>query len=406
MTLPASSSAPVVRRRLAPVPALWWTVAIVITFLAASSAPSPLYALYREAWGFSALTLTWVFSSYAFALLAALLVFGRLSDHLGRRPVIVGAVVLEIASVVLFWQAESVGWLLAARILQGVATGIATSALSSLLLDLNPQRASVLNGIAPMLGMALGALGTAVLVQFAPAPTRLVYVVLLAMLAVQLAMALRLPDTVARRPGAWASLRPQLAMPPAARVALWRLLPANTVGWALMGFFLSLGPTLARQVTGHHAPLTGGALIAAMVLPGALASVVAQRRTVAGLLVFSASGLALGLVLALAGIHWRVAAALFAGALVVGFSMGCSFNGTLRTLMPLAQPHQRAGLMASFFVCSYLAFSVPAILAGLATGWFGLHATALGYGAVLLLLALVAIRLTLLTVAAPHTAPP
>ena len=81
---------------------------------AASSAPSPLYGLYREAWGFSAATLTAVFASYAFALLAALLLFGSLSDHLGRRTVIVLALVLEIVSVLLFWQAPSVGWLLSA----------------------------------------------------------------------------------------------------------------------------------------------------------------------------------------------------------------------------------------------------------------------------------------------------
>lgn len=374
-------------RRLAPSSALAWTTAIVITFLAASSAPSPLYALYREAWGFSALALTWVFASYAFALLFALLLFGRLSDHLGRRPVIVGSLLLEFASIVLFLQAQSVGWLLAARILQGVATGIATSALSSLLLDLSPLRASMLNGIAPMLGMGLGALGTAALVQFAPAPTQLVYQVLLVLLAVQLAMALRLPDTMPRRSGAWASMRPQLAVPQAARAALWRLLPANTAGWALVGFFLSLGPTLARQVTGHDAPLTGGAMIAAMVLPGALASVLAQRRTPMQALVTGAAGLCLGLALALVGIHWHTPLALFAGALVAGYSMGCNFNGTLRTLVPLAPVQQRAGLMASFYVCSYLAFSVPAILAGLATGWFGLQATALGYGGLLLVLA-------------------
>ena len=154
-----------------------------------------------------------------------------------------------------------------------------------------------------------------------------------------------------------------------------------------MGFFLSLGPTLARQVTGSQAPLTGGALIAAMVLPGALASVIAQRRPAAHVLVFGAVGLTLGLALALIGIHAGVPAGLFVGALMAGFSMGCSFNGTLRTLAPLAPPQQRAGLMASFFVCSYLAFSVPAIGAGLATGWFGLQGTALGYGCVLLVLA-------------------
>lgn len=390
--MPRSSQAPTLPTgRLAANPALAWTAAMQLTFMAASSAPSPLYALYRQAWGFSALTLTAVFASYAFALLAALLVCGRLSDHLGRRRVIVAALVLEIGSIVLFHQAESVAWLTAARVLQGLATGIATSALSAMLLDLNPQRAAVLNGIAPMLGMAVGALGTAALVQFAPAPTRLVYELLLVLLAVQLAMALRLPDTQPPRAGAWDSMRPQLGVPAPARAALWRLLPLNTVAWALTGFFLSLGPTLAREVTGQAAPLTGGGLIAALVLPGALVAVPAQRRPAGRMLGIGAVGAVLGLALALAGIFWNAAAALYGGAVLAGFGMGCGFNGMLRTLVPLAPPQQRGALMASFFVCSYLAFAVPAILAGLATGWFGLRATALGYGGVLLGLALVAL---------------
>lgn len=376
------------RRRLAGGPALAWTAATQLTFLAASSAPSPLYALYREAWSFSAFTLTWIFSSYAFALLAALLVFGRLSDHLGRRPVIVLALLLEIGAIVLFHQAESVAGLTAARVLQGVATGIASSVLSAMLLDLNPLRASVLNGVAPMLGMAVGALGTSALVQFAPAPTRLVYELLAVVLAVQLAAALRLPDTLAPRPGAWASLRPRLGVPVPARATLWRLLPLNTVAWALTGFFLSLGPTLARVVTGHAAPLTGGLLIVALVLPGALVAVPAQRRPAARMLAVGAAGATAGLVLALVGIAWGVAPLLFGGAMVCGMAMGCGFNGMLRLLLPLAPVQQRAALMASFFVCSYLAFALPAILAGLATSVFGLRAAALGYGGVLLALAL------------------
>ena len=198
----APAALPATSRRLSTGAARGLVSSMIITFLAASSAPSPLYALYRDAWGFSALTLTLVFSSYAFALLASLLVFGRLSDHVGRREVILGALLLEFVSVVLFWQARSVEWLFAARIVQGVATGIATSVLSAMLLDLDRVRGAFINSVTPMFGMALGALGTSVLVQFAPAPTVLVYEVLLAVFAVQLAFAWRLPDSVSRQAGA------------------------------------------------------------------------------------------------------------------------------------------------------------------------------------------------------------
>lgn len=395
MTTPALAPAPAALRaaglRLGPLASLWLTVSLVASFLAASSAPSPLYALYREAWGFSPLALTVIFSSYAFALLAALLVFGALSDHLGRRTVILASLLIELLSIVLFWSAESAGWLLAARIVQGFATGIATSALSATLLDLSPTRGALFNSVAPMFGMAVGALGASALVQFAPAPMHLVFDVLLAILALQTLAALFLPDTVTRRPGVWQSLRPRIAIPAAARATLWRILPLNTASWALGGFYLSLGPTLAKLVTGTSAPTTGGALIATLVLAGAAAIGWVRLRPAPAVLTGSALALVIGLSLTLVGVHAGSGLAFFGGTLVAGFGFGAGFNGAVRSLVPLAAPHERAGLMAGFFALSYLAFSVPAIIAGLGTGLFGLHATTLGYGGLLVVMALAAL---------------
>lgn len=383
--LPATPSG-----RLRPTAAFTLVVTLVISFLAASAAPSPLYALYREAWGFSAFMLTLVFGSYAFALLAALLVFGALSDHLGRRTVILGALVLEIGAVLLFWSADSVGWLIAARTLQGVATGIATSVLSAMLLDLNPTRGALFNGLAPMIGMAVGALGASALVQFAPEPMHLIYEVLLAVMLVQGVLALRLPETVTRRPGALRSMVPSAHVPPAARPLLWRVLPLNTAGWALGGFYLSLGPTLARWVTGSHTPLVGGALIATLVLTGALAICLVRQLPAPLVLRRSAVLLGAGLVVTLVGVHLHNAWFFFGGTWVAGLGFGAGFNAAVRTLVPAAQPHERAGLMASFFVMSYLAFSVPSLFAGVAVGVVGLHAAALGYGALLIVLSALA----------------
>lgn len=143
---------------------LWLLGTILVAYLAASSAPSPLYAVYREMWGFSAFVLTVVFASYAFALLGGLLVFGALSDFLGRRPVIMLSLVLEISALLLFRHAYSVESLIAARLLQGLATGIATSAVSAALIDVDQAHGSLLTSTAPMVGMALGALGASVLV--------------------------------------------------------------------------------------------------------------------------------------------------------------------------------------------------------------------------------------------------
>jgi hypothetical protein len=380
-------------KRLSHTHALWLKGSILLTFLAASSAPSPLYAIYREAWGFSALTLTVVFSSYALAMLAALLVFGALSDHRGRREVVLGALALEFVAVLLFWGADSVAWLLAARVLQGVATGIATSALGAGLLDLHRERGALVNAVAPMIGLGVGALGTSVLVQFAPAPTTLVFDVLLVVFGLLTLAALYLPETVTRRPGAWRSLKPSMAIPAQARTTLWQVLPVNTAQWALGGFYLSLGPTLARVVTGDDAPIVGGLAIAALVLSSAAAITLVRQRAPRSALAGGAAALALGVGVTLIGVLLHSTAAFFAGTVLAGLGFGAAFNGSMRSLLPLAGAHERAGLLASFFVLSYLAFSVPAIAAGLFAGRFGLQATAMGYGLALMAMTVAALLL-------------
>jgi hypothetical protein len=373
--------------------ALWLLASLQMAFLAASSAPSPLYALYREAWGFSPLVLTVVFASYAFALLAGLLVFGALSDFRGRRPVILLALLLELGAMLLFWHAHSVSSLLAARLLQGLATGIATSAVSAALIDIDQVKGALVNSAAPLVGMGIGALGASLLVQFLPAPTRAVFDVLLAVLAAQLLLTLFLPESVTVRAGALQSLWPRLGIPPQARATMWQILPISSAQWALGGFYLSLGPMVARLVTGLNAPLMGGVAIAALVLPSALAILVVRKRSPRAVLVGGALWLAVGLAISLASIAWLSPSLYILGTVIAGAGFGASFNGALRSLVSLAAPAERGELMAAFFTFSYLAFSLPAIGAGVAVGYFGLHPTALGFGAILLLLVLAALFL-------------
>ena len=384
--IPMSPTVAAGSNRLSSRQGFWLLASIIMSFLAASTAPSPLYGLYREAWGFSALVLTFVFAVYAFALLGGLLVFGALSDHLGRRPVLLAALVLELGSLALFWMADSVAWLVAARLLQGLATGIATATLSAALLDLNRERGALINSVAPMLGMAAGALGAAALVQFAPHPAHHVFEALALLLVLQTLAACLLPATNAPRAGAWQSLRPRLAIPKPVRATMLLILPMNTAQWALGGFYTSLGPTLARHVSGFTAPLVGGGLIATLVLSGAVGILVMRNRPAHSVLAGSAAALVAGLAVTLWGVHAHAVTPLFLGSMVAGAGFGAGFNASVRSLVQLAPADQRGAMMASFFVLSYLAFSLPALAAGLAVGWFGLQATALGYGAVLMLL--------------------
>ncbi|SFX84872.1 MFS transporter [Pseudomonas sp. NFACC36] len=359
----------------------------LLGFLAASSAPTPLYHLYQEHMQFSPAILTLIFGVYAFSLLAALLTVGSLSDYLGRRPVIFVALLLNILAMSLFINADSIGWLIWARLIQGFATGMATSVLGAALLDFDRRQGPLITSLAPLLGMAFGALGSGLLAQYAPLPLELAYWILLGLFLLQAAYLLRLAESVSPQPGAWQSLRPTLHVPVQARRALWLVLPLNLAAWAVGGFYLSLAPSLVRAATGSTSNLMGGALVAVLTLTGALSIYTLRNQGADKILRLAAGLLMSGLALVLIAVHGGSLPLFFLGTLVTGSGFGAGFLGALRSIMPLALPHERAGLMSAFYVLSYLAFSLPSLLAGNLTRVFGLIATTDGYGAILMLLA-------------------
>ncbi|AZC64994.1 MFS transporter [Pseudomonas chlororaphis] len=363
----------------------------LLSFLAASSVPTPMYHLYQEALQFSSATLTLIFGVYALSLLAALLTVGSLSDYLGRKPVIFVALLLDILAMLLFIQADSVAWLIAARVMQGFATGMATSVLGAALLDTDRQQGPLVNSVAPLLGMACGAMGSGLLVEYAPLPLQLAYWLLLGLFVAQALYLWRLPETVSAQPGVWVSLRPTLHVPPQARRALWLALPVDVAVWAVGGFFLSLAPSLVRTATGSTSNLIGGGLVAVLTLSGALMILSLRHHPADKILRLGASLLAVGISLILIAVHTASLLLFFLGTLVTGGGFGSGFLGALRSVMPLALPHERAGLMSAFYVLSYLAFCLPSLLAGNLTRSLGLIATTDGYGAVLILLSLAAL---------------
>lgn len=370
----------------------FWSIAVLLVLvLAASGVPSPLYRVYQERFGFGSGLLTTIFGVYAFALLVALLMVGALSDHVGRRPVLAGALVLQAGAMVLFLLADGVGWLMAARVVQGLATGAMTGALGAALLDF--QRSdrplgSLVNSASPGLGLSLGAVGAGVLVEFVPAPTNWVFGTLTAVFLLAAGAVLRLPESSPKLPGALTSLRPQVHVPAAQRSAFLAVLPCLAATWALGGLYASLGPSLVSGVFGVDDHLVGSLLILALNgtgLVGSLAvrGVPAERAMVGGALTFSA------------GVAGTVAALLtaslpffFAAAVVSGAGFGAAFLGAMSTVTAGVAPGERAGLLSSVFVVSYLMFSVPAIAAGVAAGHVGLAATAEIYGGAVIVLAL------------------
>ena len=366
------------------------------TLLGGSSAPTPVYQLYQAHWGLSHVMLTIIFGAYALSLLVALLTIGSLSDYVGRRPAIFGGLVLSALAMAVFVVADSPGWLIGARMLQGVATGAAISALSALILDTHAARGAMINAIAPFIGMSIGALGSSALVALAPAPTQLVYVLLMLGFGSLAILIIWMPETASKRPGALASLLPNIAVPQRARRALLMVSPVNVAVWSLSAFYLSLMPSVLREVTGMHSPFIGGVVVATLTLSGATGVWLFRDWHPRRILITATSLLIAGVAVTLLGVYTQQVAVLMIGTLIAGFGFGPGFFGAARTLFPLAEPSERAGLLSAFFLQSYLAFSLPAILVGLAIPHLGLALATDVYGGAIIVLALVTLVATII----------
>jgi predicted MFS family arabinose efflux permease len=344
--------------------------------------------VYAGLWQFSAGALTEVFAVYAIALLVALLFTGSSSDFVGRRPIILVALVIQLASIVLFLVASGIEWLFAARIAQGIATGIATGALGAALVDLqppeNPALASLVNSAGPILSLGIGALASAVLVQYAPDPLHLIYwVTLLGFIAALAAVAV-MPEPGVRRSGVrWV---PRISVERAVRREFVATLPILVAGWAVAGFYLSLGPSLASQLAASSNRVLGGLAIFLLADIGAVALVITRSWTTTRAMMVGGVILGAGLVVAVAAIALTSPLLFFAATALTGVGFGPAWLGVLRTLVALAAPTARAALLAAVFVVAYLALALPAVIAGFLATRIGLHDAALWYGAGLVVL--------------------
>lgn len=369
----------------------WMLAAMLSLFLFAASAPSPLYPVYAAKWGFSSITVTAVYAVYAAGALVALLTTGRLSDHLGRRKVVIAALAIQIAGVAAFIAADGLGLLFIGRVLKGLATGTAAGAISAWLLDLQPpdkpNLGGLVGGVAVLAGLGAGALGSGFLVEYAPNPLRLVFWLLVIVFAAALVAAFFIPDVVERTSGAYRSMRPQIGVPPEARSAFVALLPSLVAIWALGGLYLSLGPSLAASLLGDDSRIAGGLVIAALLGVGAASSafvraVDPRAIVVKGLLVLMA-----GVAVTLIAVAMDSTMGLYAGSVLAGLGFGPAFSGVMRTLTPLAPPDKRGALLASTYIAIYLSFSVPTLLAGVAVANFPLRDTTYFYGLLVMILA-------------------
>jgi MFS family permease len=380
------------KRRLSPTVAYGLAAAVIGLALFGSGTPSPLYGTYRELWGFSPVVLTLVYATYAFGVLATLLLAGRLSDEVGRRPVLLASLSTLMGATVLFMVADSVVWLFVARGVQGVATGAALSAASAALLDLHPRRdvagVGLTNGVASAAGFGLGVLVASALVELAPAPRVLPFVVLFALFAIAFVGALLMPEPVAerRRP----RLTPQRpGVPPVVRRPFLLAALGVLSSWSVGGLFLSLGPQISAGLMHTTNHLVAAVSVFVLGASAAVAQLAFGRTAPWAGAAAGSVALAVGMAVMVLSAAEDSSAMFLTGAAIGGAGFGVAFLGALRALSFAIPPERRAEVMSAFYVAAYASLSLPAVVAGVVVTPLGLRSTFELFGCVVTVLALV-----------------
>jgi MFS family permease len=326
------------RVTLSPRASFWAAAAFAFLAFAANTAASPLYLVYENQFRFSPTTLTLLFTVYIVVLLVTLLLFGSVSDYKGRRIVMLAGLAFGAVGCGLFLIAHGVGLLFSARALQGVAVGLISGAASAALFDLRPNggAAPVVSSAAPTGGQAVGAISASVLAQYAPAPTHLIWWLLLGAFSTGVVAVLAMPEPGTVRPGVVSSLRPHVSVPQAARGAFATAVPALVGIWALAGFYLSLGSSLAAQLLHSMNLLWGGILIFLLTGLAAAASTLLARKNPSAVMLGGCLVLIVGALMTFASIETGTSAVLFVGTAIAGLGFGPAFMGAYRVTVAAA----------------------------------------------------------------------
>jgi MFS family permease len=380
------------RRAAFPVAAYAFAVTMLGTTL-----PTPLYGLYQAEFGFSQLMITVIFATYAAGVIAALLLFGRLSDQIGRRGALLPGLALSALSAVAFLLADGLAPLLLGRVLSGLSAGIFTGTATATLLDLaDPERrgrATLVATIANMGGLGCGPLLAGLIAEWSGSPLHLPFWVDLALLIPAAVGVWAMPETVER--SAEPRLVPQgLHVPAEIRAVFVRASLAAFAGFAVLGLFTSVAPAFLAEVIGVSSHAVVGLVVFSVFAASAggqlsLGTLVPESRA----LPVGCLGLIAGMALLALGLADSSLALLEAGGLVAGLGQGLSFRAGLGSVNAESPAEKRAEIASSFFVVAYVAISIPVVGVGLLTEAAGLRTAGLAFAGVVAALSAVVLAL-------------
>ncbi|WP_330241517.1 MFS transporter [Streptomyces sp. NBC_00525] len=336
--------------------------------MAGTTAPTPLYPLYGDEFGFTPFTVTVIFAVYALGVVLGLLVFGRLSDQIGRRPVLVAATLLSVMAAVVFLLAQNVTAMIVARIISGFSaaliTGAATASLAERLGQHSRVKPATIALFANMGGLACGTLLAGILADLAPSPLRTPWVAMLALAAIAAVGVLLNDESSAHRSGFSLQFQP-LHIPGEIRSDFLRSAMAAGAGFAVLGVLTAVtGLFLGTVLHESSHSLTGLVVFAAFACT-ALGQLLVRTLKPGTALPAACLGLIVAAVLIATAMATSTLTPLFAGAIVNGLATGIAVGHGISGITTRSAPQHRGASVSTFFAILYSMLAVPAIGVGI-----------------------------------------
>ncbi|NJC73676.1 MFS transporter [Planosporangium thailandense] len=377
-------------------------VVSLIAVFAAAGSTIPLFNIYRAQEGFTNAGISLTVVAYSAATLGTLLVLGRLSNHVGRRPTAIASLGLLVLGCLLLLSVHDIGILIAGRLLMGLGAGLASSSLTAYIVDAAPSRptwlASVASSQTVMLGLAVGAIASGALVQFGPWPRDLIYLVVIGLLLLSAALVAISPETATPSPGGWRSLRPSVRVP----VRVRHLLPvaaAVLLGtWATGAFYQAFVPALVEDQLHTNSSLVLGLVFAAYMGPSALGAPLGGRLSPAAAQRIGMIAFLVGWIGIIAAIATGTLPLFIVATIVAGAAQGIAISAATRGLLYGSSLADRAPIFAVVYLLSYSGATFPSLISGQLSRTFSLPQIALGYG----VLALIATLFTAIAARNPN----
>lgn len=349
-------------------------LAFVVVMLG-TTLPTPLYPDLAARFHFGELTTTVVFAVYPVGVTTALVLCGRWSDQLGRRPVLLAGLACSALSAVLFLLPASMAWVYAGRLVSGFSAGIFTGTATATIVDLSPpdhkEAAGLVASATNMGGLGLGPLLAGLLAAHAAAPLATPFVVDLGLLVAATACVVLLPETVGRADVL--DLRPQRPRVPARiRAVFVRAATAGFAGFAVLGLFGAVSPAFLGDVLHRTSPALDGVVVALVFASSVGGQVLSLRWSTGRGLTVGCAALIVGMAVLAASLLTASFALLLVGGVVAGAGQGLSFRAGLGSVTEVSPADQRGAISSAYFVALYVGIAVPVVGEGVAVTVVGL----------------------------------